>query len=58
MQSVFGLPIGVIASCGGSVSIIVMQLVLQLVLSPLLWYPWFRMADNRAYAQEQAGTEK
>ena len=58
MQSVFGLPIGVIASCGGSVSIIVMQLVLQLVLSPLLWYPRFRMADNRAYAQEQAGTEK
>lgn len=58
MQSVFGLPIGVIASCGGSVSIIIMQLVLQLVLSPLLWYPWFRIADNRAYAQEQVGTKK
>lgn len=57
-QSVFGLPIGVIATCGGSVSIVIMQLVLQLILSPILWYPWFRMADKKALAQEQVDAEK
>ncbi|WP_061204839.1 PTS sugar transporter subunit IIC [Lactobacillus crispatus] len=56
-QSVFGLPIGIIASCGGSVSIIIMQLVLQLVLSPLLWYPWFKRADRKALTQEQQSVE-
>lgn len=58
MQTVFGLPIGLIATAGGSVSIIVMQVILQLVLSPLLWYPWFRMADKKALAQEQAAAKK
>lgn len=33
-------------------------MILQLVLSPLLWYPWFRMADKKALAQEQAAAKK
>ena len=53
IQTVFGLPIGFHASVGGHVSIIVMQLVIQLILSPILWYPWFKHADRLALQEEQ-----
>ncbi|WP_334352665.1 PTS sugar transporter subunit IIC [Companilactobacillus sp. HBUAS56257] len=52
-QAVFGLPLGFHAAVEGSISIIVMQLLIQLVLSPLLWYPWFKRMDNKAYKLEQ-----
>lgn len=56
-QMVFGLPVGLVASAGGSVSIIIFSLVTQLILSPLLWYPWFRIADNKAYKEEQQAAQ-
>ncbi|TPR55152.1 PTS sugar transporter subunit IIC [Enterococcus sp. OL5] len=56
-QAVFGLPLGFHASIGGSVSIIIMQVVLQLVLSPILWYPWFKLIDKDAYLEEQKHQE-
>ncbi|WP_334333081.1 PTS transporter subunit EIIC [Companilactobacillus sp. HBUAS59544] len=52
-QTVFGLPLGFHAAVEGSISIIVMQLLIQLVLSPLLCYPWFKRMDNKAYKLEQ-----
>ncbi|MBP1906069.1 PTS system cellobiose-specific IIC component [Paenibacillus turicensis] len=52
-QAVFGLPLGFHASVGGSVSIIILQLLIQLVLSPILWYPWFKMLDKEAVIEEQ-----
>jgi PTS system cellobiose-specific IIC component len=52
-QAVFGLPLGFHASVGGSVSIIILQLLIQLVLSPILWYPWFKMLDKEAVMEEQ-----
>lgn len=52
-QAVFGLPLGFHASVGGSVSIIILQVAIQLVLSPLLWYPWFKMLDKEAVLEEQ-----
>ncbi|MFD2306944.1 PTS sugar transporter subunit IIC [Enterococcus termitis] len=52
-QAVFGLPLGFHASIGGSVSIIILQIVIQLILSPILWYPWFKMLDKEAYLEEQ-----
>ena len=53
IQTVFGLPLGVFASVGGHTSIIILQLLIQLVLSPLLWYPWFKHADKMALQDEQ-----
>lgn len=54
-QMVFGLPIGFsAASCGGSWTIILFQLIMQLIIAPLLWYPWFRHADKKALREEQA----
>jgi len=50
--SVFGLPLGFFAGVEGKVSIIVMQLIIQLIVSPLLWYPWFKHADMKAYKAE------
>lgn len=52
-QAVFGLPLGFHASVGGSISIIILQLLIQLVLSPILWYPWFKMLDKEAVIEEQ-----
>lgn len=49
---VFGLPIGAYAAFQGSVSIIVMHLFLQLIIGPLLWYPWFRRLDRETYKIE------
>ncbi|MCI1688660.1 PTS sugar transporter subunit IIC [Schleiferilactobacillus harbinensis] len=56
-QTIFGLPLGFHATVGGHVSIIILQLVIQLILSPLLWYPWFKHADNKALAEEQAAAK-
>jgi PTS system cellobiose-specific IIC component len=53
VQTVFGLPLGVFATVGGHASIVVLQLLIQLVLSPLLWYPWFKHADKLALQDEQ-----
>ncbi|MFD1464495.1 PTS sugar transporter subunit IIC [Lapidilactobacillus mulanensis] len=54
VQAVFGLPIGIHASVEGHVSIIILQLVIQLIIAPLLWYPWLRHADKKALAAEQS----
>ncbi|MEC6747965.1 PTS transporter subunit EIIC [Marinilactibacillus sp. XAAS-LB27] len=51
-QAIFGLPLGFHASVGGHWTIIVMQIVIHAVLSPILWYPWFKRIDNEAYALE------
>ncbi len=52
-QPIFGLPLGVHALIGGHISIVILVLLIQLVISPILWYPWFRRADKKALAQEQ-----
>lgn len=54
VQAIFGLPIGFHAAVEGSISIILLQLFIQLVLSPVLWYPWFKRLDLRTYKEEQA----
>ncbi|EOH71963.1 PTS sugar transporter subunit IIC [Enterococcus malodoratus] len=54
VQAIFGLPIGFHAAVEGSISIIILQLFIQLVLSPVLWYPWFKRLDLRTYKDEQA----
>lgn len=54
VQAIFGLPIGFHAAVQGSISIILLQLFIQLVLSPVLWYPWFKRLDLRTYKEEQA----
>lgn len=56
-QAIFGLPLGFHASIGGSVSLIIWQLVIQLIISPLLWYPWFRHADKLAVQEELAANQ-
>jgi PTS system cellobiose-specific IIC component len=52
-QPIFGLPLGFHAMVGGSVSIILLQLFLQLIISPILWYPWFKNAEKKALLLEQ-----
>ncbi|MFQ7235111.1 MAG: PTS sugar transporter subunit IIC, partial [Enterococcus hulanensis] len=49
VQAIFGLPLGFHAAVEGSISIILLQLFIQLVLSPVLWYPWFKRLDMRTY---------
>ncbi|WP_265459509.1 PTS sugar transporter subunit IIC [Enterococcus sp. HY326] len=58
VTAIFGLPLGFHAAVQGKISIILLQLFIQLILSPLLWYPWFKMADKEAYALEQAALEQ
>ena len=53
-SKVFGLPLGFHALLGGHISIVVLVLIIQLIISPLLWYPWFKMADNKAAAEESS----
>ena len=55
---VFGMPIGLYAAFQGSFSIIVLHLFLQLILGPLLWYPWFRRLDKETYQLEQQSLEE
>jgi PTS system cellobiose-specific IIC component len=52
-QPIFGLPLGFHAMVGGSLSIVILQLVIQLVISPILWYPWFKRAEKKALLREQ-----
>lgn len=52
VQQVFGLPLGFHAAVEGRPSIIVLQLVIQLLIAPLLWYPWLRRADWKALKAE------
>lgn len=52
-QCIFGLPLGFHAMVGGKLSIILMQLFLQLIVSPVLWYPWFKRAEKKALLREQ-----
>lgn len=54
VQTIFGLPLGFHAAVEGSISIILLQLFIQLVLSPVLWYPWFKRLDMSTYKEEQA----
>ncbi len=49
---IFGLPLGFHAAVQGSISIIIAQLVIQLILSPLLWYPWFKRVEKKAILLE------
>ncbi len=51
--AIFGMPLGFHAMIGGSVSIVILQLFLQLVLSPILWFPWFKAVEKRAVEQEK-----
>ena len=53
-QPIFGLPLGFHAMVAGSVSVVILQLVLQLIVSPILWYPWFKMAEKEALEKEKA----
>ncbi|MCH4168409.1 MAG: PTS transporter subunit EIIC [Streptococcaceae bacterium] len=53
VTAIFGLPLGFHAAVEGKISIIILQLLIQLVLSPILWYPWFKRLDNDSYAKEQ-----
>lgn len=51
-QTIFGLPLGFFASIGGATSIVLLHLFLQLILSPLLWFPWFKLAEKEALKRE------
>ena len=53
-QPIFGLPLGFHAMVSGRISVVILQLVLQLIISPLLWYPWFKMAEKEALTKEEA----
>lgn len=50
---IFGLPLGFYAAIQGSISIVILHLFIQLILSPILWYPWFRKLDNETYKKEK-----
>lgn len=52
-QAIFGMPVGLHAAIEGHLSIIILQIVIQLVLSPILWYPWLKRADKKALLEEQ-----
>ena len=54
-QAIFGLPLDFHAGIEGRASIIILQLLLQLVLSTILWYPWFKHLDNQTYKAEMEG---
>lgn len=53
VQAIFGLPVGFHAAVQGSLSVIILQIIIQLLLSPILWYPWFKRLDKKTYLQEQ-----
>lgn len=57
-QTVFGLPLGFHALVGGSVFIVLLQLFIQLVLSPILWFPWFKRAEKKALALERQADQE
>ena len=51
-STIFGLPIGFHAAIQGSWQAVVLQIVVMVILG-LVWYPFFRKADNDAYKLEQ-----
>ena len=51
-STIFGLPIGFHAAIQGSWQAVVLQIVVMVILG-LVWYPFFRKADNEAYKLEQ-----
>lgn len=53
VQAIFGLPVGFHAAVQGALSIILLQLFIQFILSPVLWYPWFKRLDMKTYKAEQ-----
>lgn len=53
VQAIFGLPVGFHAAVQGALSIILLQLFIQFILSPILWYPWFKHLDMKTYKAEQ-----
>lgn len=57
VQSIFGLPLGFHAAVQGSISVILLQIFIQVILSPLLWYPWFKRLDIATYKQEQEAAQ-
>lgn len=56
-STVFGLPIGFFAAIQGSWQAVVLQFVCMGVVG-LLWYPFFKKADNDAYKLEQQGKQE
>lgn len=58
VTAIFGLPIGFHAAVQGKLSIIILQLFIQLILSPILWYPWFKKLDKETYQLEQAALKE
>lgn len=55
-STVFGLPIGFYAAIQGSWQAIVLQIVVMAIVG-LIWYPFFKKADNEAYKLELASKE-
>lgn len=55
--TIFGMPLGFHAIVGGAVSLVILQIVLQLVVSPILWFPWFKRAEKMAVEQEKGAAE-
>lgn len=53
VQAIFGLPVGIHAAVQGALSIILLQLFIQFILSPILWYPWFKRLDLKTYKAER-----
>ena len=58
VKAIFGLPLGFYAAIQGSLSIILLHLFIQLILSPILWFPWFRALDREQYLIEQEAAKK
>lgn len=52
-STIFGLPLGLHAATQGRLSIVLLVLFIQLVLSPILWYPWFKIAEKKALVHEK-----
>ena len=58
VQAVFGLPLGFYAMVGGSIGIVILHLVLQLVVGPALWFPWFKRVERQELEAERALEEQ
>lgn len=56
-STVFGLPIGFHAAIQGSWQAVVLQIVVMAILG-LVWYPFFKKADNDAYKLEQQASQE
>lgn len=56
-KTIFGLPIGFHAAIQGQWQAVVLQIVVMIIVG-LIWYPFFKKADNEAYQLEQQAAEK